>query len=649
MKSKIKSLLLVSSLFAGHNLFAQTYHWKESPKIEPVPDSFKNESAVFLLEQRIIKYVPQEKGNDVNVYRTIHRVIKLQDDKGVEYFNKMTVSPSSGGSIVEVKGRTIKADGKVIDLKQDQIKTKANENGDVQYHLAFEGIEKGDEVEMYYVEQRPFGQFGSEIMQFGLPVVHANFKLEIPSFWLYDTKGYNGFPDAKDTVIEKRRIYSANQYNIDAIEEETYSDLTPNLQREEYKFSYTEESKSKLNTWSDYAKRIYDNNYSFTEKELKAVDKFLTPLNLSSKPDEEAKIVAIEAAIKKDIVYDDALSGEDYRNLNTVLEKRTSSESGLVRLFVACFQTVGIKHQLGLTSNRFEFPLDEKFENWQRPDIFLFYFPGTKQYLVPVATTLRYPMIPAAIRENNAVFCKITTVGDLTSAIAVVKKIPQLDISQSSNYLHADVTFEKSGMTPVVKMTQGFKGYSAVGMREAITMVTKDKEKEVVQALSGGVAEKPEDVANYSFNNTGLDHYTDNKPIEIISEVKADKLMETAGDKWLFKVGDVIGPQVEMYNDKKRKLPISYPFPHTLLREITIHIPDGYKITNPESVNMDVKVPEGNLGFQSSYTIDGNKMVININEFYAIDALPASDIETFRKVINASADFNKVTLILEKK
>jgi len=650
MKLTLKKLLLPLLLTTGTPaLFAQTYHWSDNPKPEAVPDSFKKDPAVFLLEKRVIKYVPREKGDDIDVYRTVHRIVKLLDDKGVEYFNKMTLSPGAGASIVEVKGRTIKENGKVIVLKQDQIKSKSNENGDIQYHLAFEGVDKGDEVEMYYIEKRSFSLFGMEMMQVGLPVAHASFELEIPAFWTFETKGYNGFPTAKDSTVNKRKTYTADQYNIRALEEETYSDLTPNLQREEYRFSATGESKSGLYTWNDLAKRIYEENYAFSEKELKAVTKFLAPLDLDSKPGEEEKIKAIEAAIKKNVVYDEALQGDQYYNLAFTLEKKTTSESGLIRLFVAALQTAGIKHQLGLTSNRFEIPLDEKFANWRRPDIYLFYFPGTKEYLAPVSSTFRYPMIPSATRENTALFCKTTTVGNLTTAWAEMRKIPALDYHKSNNFLDADIRFESGSMTPLVQLKQGFNGYSAVGMREALTLITKDKEKELVQSLSGGVAEKPEHIVTYSFNNAGLEHYSDNKPAEINCEIRAEQLMETAGNKWLFKVGDVIGPQQEMYTDKERKLPISFPYPHSLIREITIHIPEGYKVSNPSVVNMDVQLESAHMGFISGYTMDGDKMIIKINEFYGKDALPASEIEPFRKVINASADFNKVTLILEKK
>jgi hypothetical protein len=222
-------------------------------------------------------------------------------------------------------------------------------------------------------------------------------------------------------------------------------------------------------------------------------------------------------------------------------------------------------------------------------------------------------------------------------------------MSESINKLNADITFDKTSMTPLIKMTDSYSGYLAIGVREYVTLVTKDKEKEIVQQFSKGVAEKPEDIVSYNFNNTGLEHYSDNKPVEIVSEIKADQLMETAGDKWLFKVGDVIGPQTQMYNEKKRKLPISHPYPNILDREIVIHIPEGYKISNPESVKIDQQVDADEIGFHSSYTMDGNKMTIKIHEYYGKTSMPVAEIDNFKKVINASADFNKVTLVLEKK
>jgi hypothetical protein len=55
------------------------------------------------------------------------------------------------------------------------------------------------------------------------------------------------------------------------------------------------------------------------------------------------------------------------------------------------------------------------------------------------------------------------------------------------------------------------------------------------------------------------------------------------------------------------------------------------------------------MGFVSTYTLNGNELKIKLHEFYKQIAYPVTMIDEFKKVINASADFNKIVLILEKK
>jgi hypothetical protein len=120
----------------------------------------------------------------------------------------------------------------------------------------------------------------------------------------------------------------------------------------------------------------------------------------------------------------------------------------------------------------------------------------------------------------------------------------------------------------------------------------------------------------------------------------------------LLKIGDIIGRQVEMYQEKPRQLPIELPYPHVLDRKITIYIPDGYTVKNPNDLNFDVTYKDGDvvtLGFVSNYTVKGNEIDLNIHETYRNVLYPLSQLAIFQKVINASADFNKVVLVLEKK
>jgi hypothetical protein len=87
-------------------------------------------------------------------------------------------------------------------------------------------------------------------------------------------------------------------------------------------------------------------------------------------------------------------------------------------------------------------------------------------------------------------------------------------------------------------------------------------------------------------------------------------------------------------------------------RKITVYLPDGYTVKNPNDLNFDVEYKDNDvvtMGFVSSYTLKGNVIELNIHEVYRNVAYPISQFTVFQKVINTSADFNKVVLVLEKK
>ena len=53
--------------------------------------------------------------------------------------------------------------------------------------------------------------------------------------------------------------------------------------------------------------------------------------------------------------------------------------------------------------------------------------------------------------------------------------------------------------------------------------------------------------------------------------------------------------------------------------------------------------------FESSYQVNGNEITVNNNEFYYNIKYPMEVFESYKEVVNAAADFNKITLVLTKK
>ena len=80
-----------------------------------------------------------------------------------------------------------------------------------------------------------------------------------------------------------------------------------------------------------------------------------------------------------------------------------------------------------------------------------------------------------------------------------------------------------------------------------------------------------------------------------------------------------------------------------------MHIPKGYKILNPEDLNMDKsysKDGEKLLSFKSFYELKDHTLDITADEYYKLNIINKEIYEDYRKVINSAADFNKITLVL---
>ena len=624
--------------------------WEAKPIMHSIPDTFAKEQAVIIEEHSKIDF--RDEGDTLWMYRTLHRIVKVLGEEGIESFNKVTIPTYDGREIQVLKARTILPNGKIFEVAKDKMKLSKGEDGTSEIAIAMEGVEKGAEIELLFCNKKHYRVWGAENFQFSVPVLHASFSLTSPSRLTYEEKGYNNFPTASDTLIDKIRYITAERSMIPAMKKEIYSHEEANRARAEYKLSYLPDEQQYVRqyTWKDLAKRIYGNSYNLSDRERSAAAKYVESIGVQSTDNEADKIKKIEGAIKSSITYYKSIDDDEAEHIDRIIAKKSATELGLLRLYAACFTITGVKHELGVTFDRYDNAFDKDFENWDNMDYYLFYFPNLKNFLYPVGTYIRYPFLPSAFLTNKGVFLKLTTLGDVTNALADIRTIEPRPVTESHIDIISGISFTPD-MDAKADVTYAFAGYAAVSVREAAVLLPQDKVKELVENIVN-IADKPENIVKYEMANTAFENYYDNKPFEIIASVKVPQLVEKAGDKYLFKLGDVIGRQSELYQTTERTSPIDLDYPHHLDRTITITIPDGYKVLNPETIviHADCKDEEGNTaaGFSSDYKIEGNKLTVTIIEFYAALHLPVSAYEPFRKVINASADFNKVNLLLAK-
>jgi hypothetical protein len=83
-----------------------------------------------------------------------------------------------------------------------------------------------------------------------------------------------------------------------------------------------------------------------------------------------------------------------------------------------------------------------------------------------------------------------------------------------------------------------------------------------------------------------------------------------------------------------------------------VHIPEGYTVQNPGDLMIKEQVFDEDkkliYNFESKYELNGQKLEVEIDEFYDQLTYPVEKFEAFRRVINSAADFNKIVLVLSK-
>ncbi len=195
-------------------------YWDEHPSPHHVPKEWEKESAVMVEENTALRY-EDNADSQLVMHRTVHRIIKVLDDKGIDDFNTMKVPVYPGQELETLKARTILPNGTVLDVSRDKMKETKDDDNKTDIVFALDGVEKNAEVEWLVTYKKSPVWYGAETIQYGIPVMHASFDLISPESLKFEEKGYQGFPTASDTLISGMRYLSVVETNIPALHEGT--------------------------------------------------------------------------------------------------------------------------------------------------------------------------------------------------------------------------------------------------------------------------------------------------------------------------------------------------------------------------------------------------------------------------------------------
>lgn len=637
-------ILSFFSLSAASTYSHKWYDWENEPKLYELSAEESKSSAVIIKDKRILEYVYDDDKKLV-LYETKHKIIRINDDAAAENFNKVVVPTRDINDFMELKARAISPAGKITLLNRDNIKELDNiENMGGFKIFAIEGVEKGGEVEYFYTTKSDNADlYGRETEQNMFSVKTASIDIITPKNLIFETKSYNGFPDLSAIETDSIRTLSATLNNIPPILEETYANYQSNLMYIDYKATYNKEYafKKKLYDWDMASENFSTLIYNYSPVVQKMVLKELKKQKLLGIKNEEQRIIAIEKYLKNTIALQ-AGSSSEFVQIDKIMTNHYASELGICRIFAAFLTEAGISHELIITSDKTNARFDQDFASWNSFTDILFFFPKSQKYIAPTVFPYRYGFAPYNYTDNYGLFINNRTYQ------GKVKQISSSKANDNINGIKAVVNLDNIS-SPIINFNYTWTGYRAAEFR---TFYQIQKDEGMKPFVTASIDDAK--VINLKVSNGSIeDSAYPEKIFTIDSQVEIKSLIERAGSSYLFKVGEIIGGQQELYQEHERQNPIDMQYPIKYTRQISFTVPKGYTVKGLETAKIDKYIKNKETGeysnrFLSDYEQKDNQITINCTEYYEQVSLPKSEYEPFREVINAAADFNKIVLVFEK-
>lgn len=611
----------------------------------------KSVEELEVLDERTVEYA-YDKDNNLFEYFYIHEIRYVNSNDAIDRSNKIYISLARTIELIGYDVRVVLANGKVNSMGEDALKEGTNEDNQKVNFFAVSGAEKGSFIEYYYLIKRNPSLSGTiQTFQANAPKARVLFKIISPENLFFSTKSLNGFPEMReDTTLEERNMLVADTAMVPKMFDESFANEDGSKQKVIYQL-YFNTAKGKKNPYNYglVSQNIYDNLCNnVTKEENKAIEKILKSANIKYAPDEETKIRSIEGYVKKNFNFND-INDSRLSNIETIVQLGAMNENGAARMFCLLFDKAGIEKEIVVTSSRFKTPFPKDYESYVFLNNFLIYFPSINKYMSPFSQTFRLGLVPGEYTENYGLYIRKVSLGDINTGAGKVKFIAAYPATTTQNNMTVKVNMNKDFDSLDIDLRQEFLGYNAQNFQPYFEYIDKDKlreyEENIVRQFQKEISIKSIKIENKGSDNLML------FPLIVNSKSSSQHFIEKAGPKILLKFGELIGPQSELYQASARILPVENAYNRTYHREITFTIPEGYQVKNLAELNMKVQPFLGKndaAGFTSTYTQEGNTIKLVCDEYYNVIHLPLETYESYRSVINAAANFNKIVLVLEK-
>lgn len=648
-------LIFILSFSASAQQFdTKNYTWDIEASTYTLPDSLSEEKAIIIFKTILIDF-DAEADSGKEQHFVEHKKIYLNSDDAVEQNNKIYIGNSETSKSI-IQARVIHSNGEVKTLNEKDIKTGVDEDSGVEYsYYAVEGLRVGSILETMVSKKSDPNLYGRIIkIQSYYPTLKYDFQHSYPSFLEFAFKTYNTNLSGKATKEEDIKYYNIHGENIPKYEVEPVSLEGVNMYYLVYKLDKNHgKNLNDINSYGHYSQIIAERslNINYNKATKKDLDKLFKKIPLTEGLTDLEKVVIIENYIKNNYVFVDNLAARELESITFILSNKAFNSFGAIQLYQAMLSRVGLSCSVVATCNKDNLKFDKTFEAYVFLNKTLLFVNEMDLIMDVEDPDARLSYFNPLYQGIDGLFIKSKTVGGITTALGKVKQIPASKADDNITRAEMKIDLTEGFDEMDIKVTKTITGHVAKNFQPFVSKVDKDNMERFQEYVLYMHDDNfiPETV---KFENSAAEDFP-LKPFIQHYEIENEDYWEKGGPNYILKLGEFIGGQSQLYHDNaaERKTDIFSPYARRYQYTINFNIPEGFEVANLDDINFDIKsdFADSDFYFNSKYLIEDDLVKVTVDELYDADFYPASYFESYQKVINAAADFQKVKLIFQKK
>lgn len=589
------------------------------------------DAAILFQKERLVYDYNPSKG--FNYSRKVHYRIKVYKKSGLSW-STITVPLYNNGALSQkiygVEGLTFNVQGNEIvkdKLKKDGVFTQNVNKYEDKVSITMPNVKEGSIIDIEYEIASDFvGSIAPFVVQYGIPVNLVDIKVEIPEYFNYKKNVRGFYPVQIGEVTEKKRLnfqyrtekivnsfgnngavansavergkleYFETDYiiiadNIPAFKEEQYTDNIENyssaivFELESTKFP-NEGYRMYSQTWGDVANVIY--KYDDFGGELSKNKVFRKDIDvLISKYADKAELAAsIYNFVKEKIVWDGYYGYGCENGFDKTIEEQKGNVADINLMLTAMLRYAGFKANPVLVS--------------------------TKKHGIPLfPTTSGFNYVISAI-ENGGDYILL----DATNNMLAVNELPNRAINwygrlvrEDGSSLSIDLSPKKSSSKTIFMNLQLQEdGLVNGNMRTSLTdnLAYDYRDTNSSKSVEKIKNEKSEvltytEILNLEVKNLNVPGL----PIVETISFENENGLERIGEKIYVDPMLFLAIKENPFKMEKREYPIDFIFPRTEKINVTLNIPDVYKVEYlPE--NLAIGLPEDKGIYNFTMKENGN-------------------------------------------